>query len=103
MNSRNAGPANGESQELESGLEFAAMLQAIQEHWLGSFVLNLLGYALIVLPAALLIRRWKQSPEIRSGESSTKSLLMSQKLCIFSASVIYVESQNISVCCALRM
>lgn len=74
MNDQNPGLANAESQELESGLDFAAMLQTVQEHWLGSFVLNLLGYALIVLPAALLIRRWKQSAEVRSGENSQTQL-----------------------------
>lgn len=74
MNDQDVGLANGESQELADGVDFAAMLQTVQEHWLGSFVLNLLGYALIVLPAALLIRRWKQSAEVRSGENSRAKL-----------------------------
>lgn len=48
-------------------MDLSAMMAAVQEHWLGSFVLNLLGYALILLPAALLIRRWKQSTTIKNG------------------------------------
>ena len=84
MNDQNAGLANGDLQELEGGLDFSAMLQTVQEHWLGSFVLNLLGYALIVLPAALLIRRWKQSAEIRSGENSRAKLqMLCRKHCVF--------------------
>ena len=47
--------------------DLSAVLMAIQDHWLGSFVLNLCGYALIVVPAALLIRRWKKSPSIKNG------------------------------------
>ena len=43
------------------------LLQVVQEHWLGSFFLNILGYALIIVPAALLIRRWKKDPQIRAG------------------------------------
>ena len=44
------------------------VLDQIQEHWLGSFILNVLGYALIVIPAALLIRKWKNDPAVRRGE-----------------------------------
>lgn len=43
------------------------LLEASQEHWLGSFLLNLLGYALIIVPAGLLIRRWKKDPRIKRG------------------------------------
>ena len=48
--------------------DWGEVLGAIQEHWLGSFLLNILGYALIILPAAVLIRKWKTSPEVQSGE-----------------------------------
>lgn len=51
----------------QPAMDLSAMMAAVQEHWLGSFVLNLLGYALILLPAALLIRRWKQSTTIKNG------------------------------------
>jgi hypothetical protein len=44
------------------------MLEAVQEHWLGSFLLNVLGYALILVPAALLIRHWKKSPLVQRGQ-----------------------------------
>ena len=44
-----------------------SLLEASQEHWLGSFLLNLLGYALIIVPAGLLIRRWKKDPQIKRG------------------------------------
>ena len=44
------------------------MLDTVQEHWLGSFVLNLLGYGLIIFPSALLIRRWKKSELVQKGE-----------------------------------
>lgn len=47
--------------------DFMATLQMVQDHWLGSFLLNILGYALIVVPAALLIRRWKGDPAVRAG------------------------------------
>ena len=47
------------------------MIEAIQEHWLGSFLLNVLGYALILVPAALLIRRWKKSPLVQRGGRAT--------------------------------
>ncbi len=43
------------------------LLDLVQEHWLGSFLLNILGYALIIVPAALLIRRWKQDPYVKRG------------------------------------
>lgn len=44
-----------------------SLLEASQEHWLGSFILNLLGYALIIVPAALLIRKWKKDPRVKRG------------------------------------
>ena len=44
-----------------------AMQLDIQENWLGSFLLNLLSYALIILPAAYFIRRWKNDPAVKSG------------------------------------
>lgn len=46
------------------------MLEAVQEHWLGSFLFNILGYLLILLPAALLIRYWKNSPLVKKGKNS---------------------------------
>ena len=49
--------------------DLSSVLDTFQEHWLGSFLLNLLGYALIILPAALLIRRWKKDPAVQSGEN----------------------------------
>jgi len=51
------------------GLEqvWRVMLEGVQEHWLGSFLLNLIGYGLIILPAALLIRRWKRSQLVQKG------------------------------------
>ncbi len=39
----------------------------IQEHWLGSFVLNLIGYAILIVPAAFLIRRWKNDIQVQRG------------------------------------
>lgn len=47
---------------------FVAMLGMVQDHWLGSFLLNVLGYVLIILPAALLIRRWKKDPQVKRGK-----------------------------------
>ena len=58
----------------ESG--YLAIFQAFQEHWLGSFLLNVLGYALIILPAALLIRRWKNDPLVKRGELNLKSVCL---------------------------
>jgi len=54
-----------------------AFVWAVQEHWLGSFLLNLLGYAIIILPAAFLIRRWKKDPDVQAGEwSSCMAILL---------------------------
>ena len=47
--------------------QFWSLLEASQEHWLGSFLLNLLGYALIIIPTGLLIRRWQNDPRIKRG------------------------------------
>ena len=69
--------ANVAATDLEAGTSWTDMLDAVQEHWLGSFLLNLLGYAIIILPAALLIRRWKKSPAVQSGELEIERLLMS--------------------------
>ena len=59
-----------ESAPLELSLwgQVKTLLAMIQEHWLGSFVLNLLGYALIIAPAAFFIRRWKNDPQVQSGK-----------------------------------
>lgn len=66
--------------DVDPGASFMAVFQAVQDHWLGSFLLNVLGYALIIVPAALLIRRWQNNPQIKKGES-----LMSQQLLILHA------------------
>lgn len=58
--------------EVNLSAEFWSLLEASQEHWLGSFLLNLFGYALIIVPAGLLIRRWKKDPRIKRGKSSMK-------------------------------
>ena len=44
-----------------------SMVTALQENWLGSFLLNVIGYGLIILPAALAIRKWKESPLVKQG------------------------------------
>lgn len=54
----------GSSSDLQ---QYTAVLQMIQDHWLGSFLLNVLCYAIIVVPAAFLIRRWKRDPQIKAG------------------------------------
>ena len=51
-------------------------LEMLQDHWLGSFILNLLGYALIILPAALLIRRWKNDPRVKAGTAMDIKLIL---------------------------
>jgi hypothetical protein len=53
-----------------------SLLEASQEHWLGSFLLNLLGYALIIVPAGLLIRRWKRDPQIKRGKLQILSMVL---------------------------
>ncbi len=45
----------------------------IQEHWFGSFLLNLIGYALIIAPAAFLINRWRKDPKVQRGMSIVAS------------------------------
>ena len=47
---------------------FMGIFGLVQEHWLGSFVLNLIGYAIIIVPVGLLIRRWKKDPLVQKGE-----------------------------------
>ena len=67
-----------------------SLLEASQEHWLGSFLLNLLGYALIIVPAGLLIRRWKKDPQIKRGKLmilwfgmiTTRSYLVEPLMCL---------------------
>lgn len=56
-----------ENQEQLEQAGWRVMLEGVQEHWLGSFLLNLIGYGLIILPAALLIRRWKRSQLVQKG------------------------------------
>lgn len=55
--------------ELDLWGQVKALLAMFQEHWLGSFILNLIGYALIIVPAAFLIRRWKNDPQVQSGKN----------------------------------
>ena len=57
------------------GMIDRAMLETVQTHWLGSFALNVLGYVLILAPAALLIRHWKKSPLVRRGEARREGTL----------------------------
>lgn len=71
----------GDIEEASSYSTYLILLfQMVQDHWLGSFCLNLLGYALIILPAALLIRRWKKDPQVKAGHGPLNSLL---KLLVF--------------------
>ena len=46
---------------------FWNVLSAVQAHWLGNFCLNLLGYAVLIVPAALLIRRLRKNPLVEKG------------------------------------
>ena len=46
---------------------FRNTINTLQGHWLGNFCLNLLGYGLIIVPAALLIRRLRQNPLVERG------------------------------------
>ncbi len=66
---------SGTGGEEELGVDVSAMLAAVQEHWLGSFVLNLIGYALIIVPAALLIRRLKTSTAIKNGTRRARGMV----------------------------
>lgn len=55
---------------------------AVQEHWLGNFILNLIGYGLIILPAALLIRRWKNSTLVKAGSAQCFSFMHMNIACV---------------------
>ena len=46
---------------------FNNVFSALQGHWLGNFCLNLLGYALIIVPAALTIRQLKKNALVEKG------------------------------------
>jgi len=46
---------------------FHNVLTAVQSNWLGNFGLNLLGYAIIIVPAALIIQRLKKDPLVERG------------------------------------
>lgn len=59
---------DGNLEELGIWARLVAVSGIVQEHWLGSFLLNLLGYALIIIPAAYLIRRWKNDPDVKAGK-----------------------------------
>ena len=67
-----------------------SLLEESQEHWLGSFLLNLLGYALIIVPAGLLIRRWKKDPQIKRG----KLILCAQKMLWFGMITTQLSSRT---------
>ena len=41
--------------------------QAFQEFWLGNFILNLLGYAALILPGYLLVRWLQRLPQVERG------------------------------------
>lgn len=45
------------------------LLERLQEHWLSNFLLNVAGYGVIVIPAALLIRWLKELPVLKTGGS----------------------------------
>jgi len=62
-------------------MEFHNVLIAVQSNWLGNFALNLLGYALIIGPAALLIHRLKKNPLVERG-------------CYFNIIVVWVQWLN---------
>ena len=64
----NDGAQLEESSRDPEDASLSAMFAAIQENWLGSFILNLVGYAIIILPAALAIRKLKQSPLVKKGK-----------------------------------
>jgi len=52
---------------------FHNVLSVLQGHWLGNFFLNLSGYALmIIVPAALIIRRLKKNPSVEKIEKGYK-------------------------------
>ena len=44
-------------------------LGQLQDHWLFNFLLNLAGYGVIVVPAALLIRWLRSWPPLHTGSS----------------------------------
>lgn len=41
--------------------------QAFQEFWLGNFILNILGYAVLILPGYLLVRWLQRLPQVERG------------------------------------
>lgn len=45
-------------------------LQAFQEFWLGNFILNILGYAVLILPGYLLVRWLQRLPQVERGRRS---------------------------------
>ena len=49
--------------------ETTSFLDTVQNNWLGSFVLNVLGYAIVVVPAGLLIKYLKESPQVQQGNN----------------------------------
>ena len=79
----------------------ASILWTVQEHWLGSFVLNLLGYALIILPTAYFIRKWKKDPAVQAGRFNTATLKLITTLFRISQSV-YSGISEIKLQSAIR-
>lgn len=53
----------------------ASLLNAVQNNWFGSFLLNVVGYAIIVVPTGLLIKYLKESQEVRKGRSKTQNCI----------------------------
>lgn len=41
--------------------------QAFQEFWLGNFILNVLGYAVLIIPGYLLVRWLQRLPQVERG------------------------------------
>ena len=46
---------------------FSDSFQAFQEFWLGNFILNILGYAVLILPGYLLVRWLQRLPQVERG------------------------------------
>ena len=50
-------------------------LQAIQEFWLVNFILNLLGYAVLILPGYFLVRWLQRLPQVERGRRHTDTTI----------------------------
>ena len=47
------------------GSEMESVMSSIQENWFGNFLLNICAYGVIILPAALFIRYFKNSQSLQ--------------------------------------